>query len=230
MKYKDMYEVDKTFFERFNSFAQRDVAENTNISIDFHQRSLAVLATLIGMQSYDYFKVILPEVIDKGISLIEIKEVVYQATPYLGIGRSYPFLAIVNDFLNENNYDLPLVDQSTTTMDNRLEKGIDCQVRIFGEQMKDYYKASPVNRLLAENCFGDYYTRKGLELKDRELITFCFLLGQGDTASQLKSHLIGNINVGNSVEFMTKLVQQMIPYIGYPRVLNVLKIISDLKK
>ena len=27
--------------------------------------------------------------------------------------------------------------------------------------------------------FGDYYTRAGLELKQREMITFCFLIAQG---------------------------------------------------
>ena len=28
------------------------------------------------------------------------------------------------------------------------------------------------------NCFGDYYTRTGLDLKQREMITFCFLAAQ----------------------------------------------------
>ena len=34
---------------------------------------------------------------------------------------------------------------------------------IFGEGMKDAWKKGHINRWLAANCFGDYYTRKGLD-------------------------------------------------------------------
>ena len=50
--------------------------------------------------------------------------------------------------------------------------------------MRDFWKSGPedsrhINKWLADNCFGDYYTRTGLDLKMRELITFCFLAAQG---------------------------------------------------
>ena len=45
--------------------------------------------------------------------------------------------------------------------------------------MKEAWKTGHINRWLASNCFGDYYTRKGLDLKQREMITFCFLVRPG---------------------------------------------------
>ena len=38
--------------------------------------------------------------------------------------------------------------------------------------MNEAWKKATVNKWLAANCFGDYYTRTGLDLKQREMITF----------------------------------------------------------
>lgn len=97
--------------------------------------------------------------------------------------------------------------------------------------MKDFWKSGDsetrhINRWLAENCFGDYYTRKGLDLKQREMITFCFILAQGGCENQLTAHIQGNLNVGNDKEFLLKVLTQCLPYIGYPRSLNALACIK----
>ena len=115
---------------------------------------------------------------------------------------------------------LPLEGQATTTAEDRLEKGVDAQVTIFGEGMKEAWKAGIVNRWLGANCFGDYYTRKGLDLRQRELITFCFLSAQGGCEPQLTAHAKGNMNLGNDAAYLTRVVLQCLPYIGYPRSLN----------
>ena len=72
-------------------------------------------------------------------------------------------------------------------MENRLEKGAQAQAAIFGPQMLEAWKAGHINRWLAANCFGDYYTRTGLTLAQREMITFCFLAAQGGCEPQLTS-------------------------------------------
>lgn len=81
--------------------------------------------------------------------------------------------------------------------------------------------------LKAANCFGDYYTRTGLTLAQREMITFCFLLAQGGCEPQLTSHAKGNMNLGNDKEFLIKVVSQCLPYVGYPRSLNALTCIQN---
>ena len=111
-------------------------------------------------------------------------------------------------------------------MDDRLEKGVAAQVAIFGEGMNEAWKKNHVNRWLAENCFGDYYTRNGLDLKQREMITFCFLMAQGGCEPQLIAHAKGNFNLGNDKDFLIRVVSQCLPYIGYPRSLNAITCIS----
>lgn len=171
------------------------------------------------------------DILSKSGDKIEIKEITYQAVAYLGIGRVFPFLKAVNKFLVENGIKLPLENQANTTMENRLEKGIQAQVDIFGEGMKDFYKSGPVesrhiNRWLADNCFGDYYTRGGLDYAERELITFCFLAAQGGCEPQLTSHAAANIKNGNDKLFLIKIISHCLPFIGYPRSLNALSCVN----
>jgi 4-carboxymuconolactone decarboxylase len=81
------------------------------------------------------------------------------------------------------------------------------------------YEESPVNQIhiqkyLYANCFGDYYTRKGLDVKTRELLTFSIILSLGGCEPQLKGHIQGNLNVGNDKEILLSAVTQLLPYIG----------------
>lgn len=92
--------------------------------------------------------------------------------------------------------------------------------------MLEAWRSGHVNRWLAANCFGDYYTRTGLDLKQREMITFCFLAAQGGCEPQLTAHAKGNMNLGNDAAFLTKVVSQCLPYIGYPRSLNAISCIT----
>lgn len=103
-----------------------------------------------------------------------------------------PFLNCTNEIFAEKDVPLPFEGQATTTLENRLEKGVEAQAEIFGEHMKEAWKTGHINRLLAANCFGDYYTRKGLTLAERELVTFCFLMAQGGCEPQLTAHAKGN--------------------------------------
>lgn len=134
----------------------------------------------------------------------------------MGIGRSLPFLVATNEIFTELGIALPLEGQATTTMKDRLEKGVQAQVEIFGDGMREAWKAGHINRWLAANCFGDYYTRTGLTFAQRELITFCFLA----------AHAKGNINMGNDKDFLIRVVSQCLPYIGYPRSLNAIACVN----
>jgi 4-carboxymuconolactone decarboxylase len=222
--------TDPEFIERFDNFAFDEVINQDDI--DDRTRFMAILATLLGCQGIDEFTMMLPAALNFGVTPIEIKEIIYQAVAYLGIGRVFPFLRAVNEVLAERGVKLPLDGQATTTVENRLEKGIQAQVDIFGEGMKDFYRSGAeelrhINYWLAENCFGDYYTRKGLDYNQREMITFCFLAAQGGCEPQLISHATANIKLGNDKKFLIKIVSQCLPYVGYPRSLNALRCINE---
>ena len=222
----DLHKTDPEFTERFEYFAFNEVVNEENQQLDEKTRYTAILATLIGCGGVEAYQEILPKALENGITPIAAKEIVYQATDYLGYGRMLPFLNVTNDILTENGIELPLDGQATTTLDNRLENGIEAQAEIFGEHMKEAWKANHINRWLASNCFGDYYTRKGLDLSERELITFCFLMAQGGCEPQLTAHAKGNMNVGNNKDFLIRVVSQCLPYIGYPRSLNAISCIN----
>ena len=218
--------TDPEFIQRFRHFAFEEVVNEEGQQLDAPIRYLAILAVLVGCQGLAAYREILPQALEAGLTPTEVKEMVYQSVDYLGMGRMWDFLQVTNEILEEKGISLPLESQATTTMEDRLEKGIQAQVEIFGEAMKDAWKAGHINRWLAANCFGDYYTRKGLNLRQREMITFCFLLAQGGCEPQLISHAKGNMNLGNDKEFLIKVVSQCLPYIGYPRSLNAITCIN----
>jgi len=193
---------------------------------------MAILATLIGSECVNEYKAMLPAALNFGVTPVEVKEVVYQAVAYLGIGRVLDFLHSTNDILTARGVKLPLEGQATTTTENHLEGGIKAQVDIFGDGMKEFYKSGPeesrhINCWLADNCFGDYYTRIGLNYKQREMITFCFLSAQGGCKPQLTGHAVANIRLGNDKQFLIKVISQCLPFIGYPRSLNALRCVND---
>ena len=223
---KSYRETDPEFAERFAHFAFDEVVNEPGQQLDEVTRHMAILATLLGCQGTDAFRLELPRALDAGVSPVMAKEIVYQAVDYLGIGRVLPFLNIANEELTARGVPLPLEGQATTTMENRLEKGAQAQADIFGPQMLEAWKAGHVNRWLAANCFGDYYTRTGLTLAQREMITFCFLAAQGGCEPQLTSHAKGNMNLGNDKEFLIRVVSQCLPYIGYPRSLNAISCVN----
>lgn len=229
----DFLRTDPEFIERFDNFAFDEVVNQDDL--DDKTRFIAVLATLIGCQGIDEYKAMLPAAFNFGVTYVEAKEIVYQAVAYLGIGRVFPFLKATNEILEKLGVTLPLENQSTTTTENRLESGIQAQVDIFGDGMKDFYQSGPaetvhINRWLADNCFGDYYTRTGLDYKQREMITFCFLSAQGGCEPQLTSHAAANMRIGNDRQFLIKVVSQCLPYIGYPRSLNAITCINNAAK
>lgn len=216
----NLQKTDPEFAERFAHFAFDEVVNEENQQLEPTTRYLAILATLIGCGGVDAYQEMLPQALENGITPIVAKEIIYQATDYLGYGRMLPFLNVTNEVLTARGTALPLDGQATTTLDNRLEKGIEAQAEIFGEHMKEAWKTGHINRWLAANCFGDYYTRTGLNLAERELITFCFLMAQGGCEPQLIAHAKGNMNMGNDKDFLVKVISQCLPYIGYPRSLN----------
>ncbi|BBF41754.1 4-carboxymuconolactone decarboxylase [Lachnospiraceae bacterium KM106-2] len=219
---------DPEFTELFDQFAFDEVA-NAN-DIDEKTRYTVILATLLGCQGVDEFKRILPLALDGGVTPIEAKEIIYQATAYLGIGRTYPFLDAANEVMAAQGIPLPLKAQGTTTKENRREKGTNAQIDLFGPQMADFWKASDMNRFLAGNCFGDYYTRGGLNYSQRELVTFCYIAAQGGCEPQLMAHTMANFMQGNDKNFLIKVVSQMVPYIGYPRSLNAIGVVNQMEE
>jgi len=168
-----------------------------------------------------------------GVSPVEAKEIVYQSVPYVGIAKAFDFIHATNEILKTRGVNLPLPGQSTTTPETRFDTGLALSKSIFGETIDAMYAQSPRNqihfqRFLSANCFGDYYTRTGLTIQMRELLTFSMLVSLGGCEPQMKGHIQGNANVGNDKETLIGVVTQLLPYIGYPRALTALHCLNEI--
>jgi 4-carboxymuconolactone decarboxylase len=168
------------------------------------------------------------------VTPVEIKEIVYQAVPYVGMAKVFDFIHATNEVLGERGVALPLPGQSTTTPEARAEKGLAVQKQIVGREVVDkLYAAAPadqqhIQRFLSANCFGDHLTRDGIDLFTRELLTFSMLVALGGCDAQVKGHIAANLHVGNDRARLIDVLTQLVPFIGYPRTLNGLRAVDEV--
>lgn len=223
--------TDPELIEVFDNFAFDEVLAHG--SLDARTRLMVQLASMIACQALREFRAMLGPAMVAGVTPVEIKEIVYQAVPYVGISKVLDFIFAANEFLEERGVALPLPPQATTTPETRYEKGLEVQKRIAGEEgVKKMVESAPedqrhIHRYLAANCFGDYVARGGIDLRTRELLTFSMLIALGGCEPQAKGHVAANLRVGNTRATLVDVVTQLLPYIGYPRTLNALRAIDE---
>ena len=223
--------TDPELVDIFDNFAFDEVMSYGDL--DTRTRVMMILASTIAGQALSEYKVMLGGALNVGVTPVEIKEILYQSVPYVGIAKVLDFIHATNEVLQSRGISVPLVGQSTTTRDTRYEKGLEVQKEVFGEMIDELYKESPENQIhiqkyLSANCFGDYSTRKGLDLKTRELLTLSMLIALGGTESQIRGHIRGNVNVGNSKKALLTVMTQLLPYVGYPRTINAIQCLNEV--
>lgn len=223
---------DPEFHKIFKDFAYGEVFDYSTLSKK--ESILVTLSCLIACQSPKAFKKILYSALDIDITPEEVKELLYQSVPYVGFGRAHNFFGVVIKVFDKKGIELPLANRSNTTPENRHEKGRELQEKYFGpETVRMINEQTPegqkhFNTFLEGFCFGDFYTRDGLNDSQRELITFVFLASLGGCENQLRGHVQGNLNVGNDKEKLISAITVIMPYIGFPRTLNALAIVNEI--
>jgi 4-carboxymuconolactone decarboxylase len=222
--------TDPELIEIFDNWAFGDVLKDE--TFDTRTRLMVQLAALIACQAVNEYRVMLSAALNVGVTPVQIKELVYQAVPYAGMAKVFDFLHTTNEVLKEAGVELPLPAQSTTNPETRARKGLDVQRTIFGDTIDQLYAKSPkdqvhIQEFLSANCFGDYYTRTGLDLATRELLTFSMLVSLGGCEAQLAGHVAGNLAVGNHRRILISAITQLLPFVGYPRALNALAVVNQ---
>jgi 4-carboxymuconolactone decarboxylase len=81
------------------------------------------LAALVGSQALSEYRVMLGAALNTGVTPTEAKEIVYQAVPYVGMGKAVDFIGATNDVLTERGIELPLDGKSAITQATRAEWG-----------------------------------------------------------------------------------------------------------
>jgi 4-carboxymuconolactone decarboxylase len=223
-------ETDPELVEIFDNFAFDEVLRDS--PLDVRTRLMVQLAAIIACQAVNEYRVMVAGALNVGVTPVEVKEIVYQAVPYVGMAKAFDFLHATNDVLRSRGVALPLPGQSTTSPETRLEKGREVQRRLLGDGLDRMFARTPQDELhiqqyLSGNCFGDYYTRTGLDLGTRELLTFSMLASLGGCEPQLAAHVALNVRVGNDRGVLIATMAQLLPLIGYPRTLNAMRVIDD---
>lgn len=223
---------DPELFEIFDNFVLGEVLGHGGL--DARMRLMCILASNVASQGRAAFRATLDAALGAGVTPVEVKEVLYQAVPYVGMAKVADFIGAANDVLEARGVGLPLEGQSTTTPADRFEKGLAVQRSIFGAGHIDAMReAAPENQkhiqqYLSDNCFGDFLTRGVLDVKTRELVTFSLLVSLGGCEPQVKGHIAGNVNLGNDKAVLLAVVTQLLPYIGYPRTLNAIGCLNEV--
>ncbi|MFA5259963.1 MAG: carboxymuconolactone decarboxylase family protein [Candidatus Omnitrophota bacterium] len=88
--------------------------------------------------------------------------------------------------------------------------------------------APDMARWIIEFPFGEVYSRPGLDLKTRELLTIASLTTQGTAPRQLENHIQNALLVGCSREEIVEAILQMAVYAGFPKALNALFTARDV--
>ncbi|MGD0635863.1 MAG: carboxymuconolactone decarboxylase family protein [Beijerinckiaceae bacterium] len=224
--------TDPELIETFDNFAFDEVLAHGNL--DARTRLMVQLASIIACQALREYRVMLGAALTVGVTPVEVKEIVYQAVSYVGMAKVFDFIHATNEVLAERGIELPLLPQSTTTPETRVEKGIAVQKQIIGNELvAKLYASSPadqlhIQRYLSANCFGDNYTRTGLDVAMRELLTFSMLVSLGGCDPQVKGHVAANLHVGNDRTKLIDVLTQLLPFIGYPRTLNGLRAVDEV--
>ena len=204
-------------------------------SLDIKTREMLTVVSLSAQQALPQLKAHANAALNVGVTPIELRETVYLCAPFVGFPKTLNALGVINEVFAERGIKLPLESQGKTAEEERFAAGSAIQQPLYGNEIKEALAGLPGNmgedaaRFLTEFCFGDIYTRGGLDVKTRELLAIGILVTTGNMQT-LQSHIAGSIRAGNSPETVTAAIIQCMPYVGFPNALNALKVLKDTLK
>ncbi len=200
------------------------------------QKAIVILTTLTASGTYEVIEKYASAALRIGLSADEVRETMIHCTPYVGMEKVNLALREAYKAFEKSGVSDSVSKQGTVNEDTRFDDGLAVQQHIFGKDIIDNMHAGAPEELkhiqdyLSAYCFGDFYTRKTLDLKTRELITFCAICTLGGCEPQAKSHVAANLNVGNTREILIDAITQCLPFIGFPRTLNAISCIDAVTK
>ncbi|MGN7938671.1 carboxymuconolactone decarboxylase family protein [Virgibacillus sp. 6R] len=115
---------------------------------------------------------------------------------------------------------------------NRFEKGITTVKEMVPEEtfkmMENMEKVSPdFWEMIVGFGFGEVYSRKGLSLTQRELITLTALITQG-AFDQLEVHIRAALQVGLTQDEIKEIIIQCAAYAGFPKATQAMQIAGKI--
>ena len=115
------------------------------------------------------------------------------------------------------------------TENERYQRGLAKLAEVDGRAGEEIVAPlGDLGRYIVEFAFGDIYSRAGLNLRDREIVTVAALTAMGGRDPQLRVHLGAALNVGLSAEEIEEIILQTVPYAGFPTAINALTLLKSV--
>ena len=121
-----------------------------------------------------------------------------------------------------------------TTSEERRAAGREIQGQLWPAMLKGPTGQFPAAKLapdffdhVQQSAFGDVWTRPGLPVRDRSMITVAVLAALGQP-EELRSHLAGALSVGISREEIVEILMHVSIYAGVPAAGSALRVAADV--
>ena len=210
-----------------------DEAFSTGVLTDV-ERELLTVSVLTAMQTLPQLKAHAGAALNIGATPLQLRETIYQCAPYIGFPKTLNAIGIANEVFEAHGISLPLESAGTvdaTDPSAREQAGAAIQTPLYGNEIREVFSALPepfdkfVPHLLTSSAFGDFATRGGLDVAQRELVSLVAIAAIG-ASTQLRPHLAGAIRAGSSRQKVAAALVQVMPYIGGPYALSGLALVA----
>ena len=161
--------TDPELIEVFDNFAFDKVLSHSRL--DARTRLMVQLAALIACQALSEYRVMLGAALTVGVTPVEVKEIVYQAVPYVGMAKVFDFLHATNDVLTDAASSCRSRAVDDDPGDARAERPGGPEADRRRRRVEKLYASTPddelhIQRFLSANCFGDHLTRSRRRRED----------------------------------------------------------------
>ena len=180
-------------------------------------KQLATVACLVAQGDMERLEVAIGTALDQGVTVNELKEAFSQLYAYTGFPRSLNALGKLKAVLADRQakglishegkpWTRPAVWDDAALA---LQKGTEVQTRLVGGKPYNYEFCPQDDHYLKAHLFGDIFAGDQLSEADREIVTVAALSGLRGVESQLASHKLGAVRMGNSEEQVEELCRYL---------------------
>lgn len=195
---------------------QNEIGDNNPLSKE--EQELTIISALTVLQAEDELKTHFKLALESGVTSEIIREVLYQLSPAVGLVKVNLALKVFNEVSTDDS-------QHFTLSEDTYETGLEFQKPLYGNEIKNLMADLPANagellpNWLTKHFFGDFYSRGNLSIKDRERYLLTALITM-NVDFQIKDHATGSLKAGNSEAELIWGALSLLPYIGFPLVIN----------
>jgi 4-carboxymuconolactone decarboxylase len=206
--------------------------------LDRKAKLLAIVSMLgASGNAADALRIHLAGALESGVSREEIIEVLMQLSVYSGFPAALNACSIATEVFAAQATSTEVEVSGAIEAEGRaqrMERGLAALGQTSGASGDAVVSsfddlASDLGRMIVEHSYGDVFSRKGIDMKTREL-TACAALaavGSRTTETPLAVHITAALNVGASREEIIETLLNLAPYSGYPAVQRAMRIASE---